>query len=161
MIIREATINDFENIWPLLEEVFSKGDTYTFDTNITKEEAKIEWMDKPNKTYIAIDDNEVLGTYFLKTNQQGPGSHVCNAGYIVSEKARGKGLGDKLCKHSLIEAKLLGYKAMQYNIVVSTNIGAIKLWQKNGFKIVGTLPKAYNHIELGYVDAFVMYKFLE
>jgi len=100
----------------------------------------------------------MLGTYYIKPNQPGRGSHVCNAGYIVSSEARGKGLGKELCLHSIEEAKKLGYKAMQFNIVVSTNEGAIKVWKKCGFKIIGTLPKVFNHKELGYVDAFVMFR---
>ena len=116
-------------------------------------------MDENTQTvYVAVEDGKILGTYYIKSNQPGHGSHVCNAGYIVSTEARGKGIGKTMCLHSLDEAKKLGYKAMQYNLVVSTNKGAVKLWESCGFKIVGTLPKVFNHKELGFVDAFVMFK---
>ncbi len=114
----------------------------------------------PRKTFVAEENDEILGTYYIKTNQTGPGSHVCNCGYMVSSKARGKGLVTAMCEHSQQIAKELGYKAMQYNSVASTNEGTVRLWIKLGFETVGTLPKAFNHPLKGYVDALVMYKWL-
>ena len=102
-----------------------------------------------------------MGTYYIKANQPGLGSHVCNCGYMVCADARGKGIGRAMCEHSLVEARKLGFKAMQYNLVVSTNRGAIKLWQDLGFDIIGTLPGAFEHRHKGFVDAFVMYQWID
>ena len=111
-------------------------------------------------TYVAVADGEILGTYYIKPNQPRLGSHVCNAGYMVSAKARGKGIGRSMCAHSLKEAVKLGFKAMQYNLVAATNVHAIQLWKDMGFEIIGTLPKAFNHKTKGLVDAYVMYQLL-
>ena len=105
-----------------------------------------------------MGDGHILGTYYLKTNQVGPGSHVCNCGYMVSSKARGKGLATAMCQHSQKQAIKLGYKAMQFNFVASSNEGAIRLWNKLGFNTVGHLSKAFHHPNKGYVDALIMYK---
>ena len=158
MHIRKASKSDFEFIHPLLIEVFSKGDSYVFSNDIPKTEIYNIWMKNTQRVYVAVVDEKIQGTYYIKPNQPGRGAHVCNAGYIVSSEARGKGIGKLMCLHSIIESKKLGYSAMQYNLVVSTNVGAIKVWRDCGFEIVGTLPNAFNHKELGYVDAFVMFK---
>ncbi len=161
MTIREATREDFEQIWPLFHEIVAAGETYAYPQDITREEALKIWMDAPRKTYVFEDGGQVLGTYFIKTNQAGPGDHVCNCGYMVSSAARGRGLATAMCEHSQDMARELGYKAMQFNCVVSTNEGAVRLWNKLGFATVGRLPKAFRHPSKGYVDALVMYKWLE
>ena len=119
------------------------------------------WIDSPRKTYIFEEGGKILGTYYIKNNQDGPGDHVCNCGYMVSSLARRRGLGTAMCEHSQEIARELGYKAMQFNLVVSSNAGAVRLWSKLGFATVGRLPKAFRHPSKGYVDAFVMYKWLE
>lgn len=159
--IKLAQNDGFEAIWPVMHEVLRTGDTYPFAPETTREEAFQIWMKKPQATYVAYLDDEIVGTYYIKANQPGLGSHVCNAGYMVRAGARGKGIGKAMCKHSLGEARKLGFKAMQYNLVVSTNTGAVKLWQDMGFEIIGTLSKAFNHREKGFVDAFVMYQWLD
>lgn len=161
MIIREAVDKDFGNIWPIFHDIASAGETYTYPVDISKDEAEKLWMNLPRKTFIVVDNNEVLGTYYIKTNQPGPGSHVCNCGYMVSSQARGKGIATMMCVHSQKIALDLGYKAMQFNFVASSNTGAIRLWNKLGFKTVGTLPKAFDHPKLSYIDALVIYKWLE
>ncbi|MCP4417377.1 MAG: GNAT family N-acetyltransferase [Chloroflexi bacterium] len=160
MIIREATGQDFGAIWPIFHEIVAAAETYAYSTETTKEEAKKIWLHKPRKTFVVAEDRQILGTYFIKTNQAGPGSHVCNCGYMVSSKARGKGLATAMCEHSQKIAVELGYKAMQFNFVASSNEGAIRLWHKLGFETVGRLPKAFKHPIKGYVDALVMYKWL-
>ena len=161
MNIREATETDFGAIWPIFNEIVSAGETYAYPPNTTKEEAKKLWLNAPRKTYIYEEDAVILGTYYIKTNHPGPGSHVCNCGYMVSSKARGRGLATAMCEHSQKVAIELGYKAMQFNFVASSNEGAVRLWHKLGFETVGRLPKAFNHPTRGYVDAFVMYKWLQ
>jgi len=160
MNIREAKIDDFHRIWPIFHEVVKTGETYAYPQEATKEQALKIWLDAPRKTYIFEGNGQVLGTYYLKTNQAGPGSHVCNCGYMVPSEARGRGLATTMCEHSQKVAKELGYKAMQFNFVASSNEGAIRLWDKLGFETVGRLPKAFNHPTKGYIDALVMYKWL-
>lgn len=161
MKIREATREDFDAIWPIFHEIVSRADTYGYATDTTKEQAFRLWMEMPRLTVVAEEDGQVLGSYYLKTNQGGPGDHVCNCGYMVSSSARGRGVATAMCQHSQRIAKALGYKAMQFNFVASTNAGAVKLWTKLGFETVGRLPKAFRHPAQGYVDALVMYKWLE
>ena len=160
MNIREATEKDFDEIWPIFHEIVSAGETYAYSQDTTKEQALNIWLKVPRKTFVFEENGKILGTYYLKTNQAGPGSHVCNCGYMVSSQARGKGLATSMCKHSQEIAKELGYKAMQFNFVASSNEGAVRLWTKLGFEIVGNFPKAFNHPVNGYVDALVMYKWL-
>ncbi len=161
MHIREAFAEDFDEIWPIFHAIVSAGQTYTYDQNTTKEQALKIWIEAPRKTYVATEGRHILGTYYLKTNQAGPGNHVCNCGYMVSAHAGGKGLATAMCQHSQEQALKLGYKAMQFNFVVSTNKGAVGLWEKLGFNIVGQLPNAFNHPDKGYVGVFIMYKWLE
>lgn len=161
MIIREAAEQDFEAIWPIFREIVAAGETYAYPRDTTKEEALEIWLHTPRQTFVAVADNQILGTYYIKTNQPGPGSHVCNCGYMVSAHARGKGVATAMCEHSQKIAVELGYKAMQFNFVAATNEGAVKLWHKLGFETVGCLPQAFNHPSKGYVDALVMYKWLQ
>ncbi len=161
LTIREAGEEDFSEIWPIFEEVAKGGDTYAYPVDTSREEAQRLWMEQPRKTYVAEVDGVIVGTYYLKTNAGGNGSHVCNCGYMVSSRARGMGLATKMCLHSQEVALELGYKAMQFNLVVATNTIAVKLWSKLGFATVGRLPQAFKHPEQGYVDALLMYKWLE
>jgi ribosomal protein S18 acetylase RimI-like enzyme len=165
----QATINirpfqdsDWFPTWRIIEPVFRAGETYTFSPDITEDEAHHAWVEVPSATFVAMGSKDVLlGTYFIKPNQPGLGSHVCNCGYIVSRNARGKGIASAMCEHSQREALRRGFRAMQFNFVVSTNEGAVRLWKRHGFEVVGTLPKAFRHPKHGFVDAFVMYKRLE
>ena len=161
MQIREATEADFEKIWPIFHQIASAGDTYAYPREVTKSEGKRLWMELPRKTYVAEKGEGILGTYYIKTNQAGPGNHVCNCGYMVPSSSRGKGVATAMCEHSQKVAVELGYEAMQFNFVASTNEGAVRLWRKLGFEIVGRLPKAFNHPSKGYVEALVMYKWLK
>ncbi len=160
MDIREAKESDFDGIWPIFFEVASAGDTYAYPQDTSQDEAKRLWMQLPRKTYIAEEDGQVLGTYYIKTNHAGPGGHVCNCGYMVSPSARGRGLATLMCEHSQKVATELGYKAMQFNLVATSNKGAVRLWNRLGYDTVGRLPKAFMHPTQGFVDALVMYKWL-
>ena len=160
--IRGYKDEDWNDLWPILKNVFRKGETYPFSSEITEKESHDVWIVKPKATFIALNENhEIVGTYYIKPNQPGLGSHVCNCGYIVPEISRGRGVGKIMCNHSQEEAKKLGFGSMQFNLVVSTNESAINLWKRLGFQVIGELPDAFQHKKLGYVDALVMYKKLK
>jgi ribosomal protein S18 acetylase RimI-like enzyme len=159
--IREAVGEDFDQIWPIFHEIAAGGETYAYPRDISKKRAREVWLEAPRKAYVVEEDGQILGTYYIRTNQSGPGDHVCNCGYMVSSAARGRGLATAMCKHSQEIARELGYKAMQFNLVASSNAGAVRLWNRLGFATVGRVPKAFHHASEGYVDALVMYKWLE
>lgn len=160
MIVRPCEPGDWPSVWAILEPIFRSGETYAVPRDISSDGARSLWLDPAKRTFVAQDppSGGLLGTYFLKPNAAGPGSHVCNCGYAVAADARGRGVASALCQHSQEEAQRLGFRAMQFNLVVSSNEGAVRLWQKLGFAIVGRLPGAFRHPSLGFVDAFVMYK---
>jgi len=159
MIIRRATDADWPAIWVILEPVFRAGTTYAVDRDITQDAAKALWMDAPAATFVA-DDGEILGTFYIKTNHSGGASHICNCGYVTAAAAQGRGVARAMCDYSQDAARALGYRAMQFNLVLASNVGAVALWQKLGFDIVGTLPAAFEHPAQGAVDAHVMWKTL-
>lgn len=158
MHIRQATEADFEPIWAIFKAVIKTGDTYTFSPTTPKEDLKKHWFADYMNTFVAEESNKVLGTYIIKPNQIDLGNHIANCGYMVHPNEQGKGIGQKLCEHSIYFAKERGYIGIQFNIVVSTNIGAVKLWEKLGFSIIGTTPKGFRHAQLGFVDTFIMFK---
>ena len=157
--IRLFQESDWPAVWQVIEPVFRAGETYPFSRDISEEEAHKLWVSIPKATYVAVDQGEtILGTYYIKPNQHGLGDHICNCGYIVSENARGQGIASQICEHSQQEAVTQGFRAMQFNFVVSTNESAVHLWKKLGFNVIGTVPEAFRHPRHGYVDAFIMYK---
>jgi len=159
--IRRCEEADWLAVWPLLRATFEAGDTYAFSPQSTEAEIHAAWMEAPRATYVVREGGgAVLGTYFIKPNQPGLGAHVCNCGYVVAPEAQGQGLASAMCKHSQREALAMGFLAMQFNLVVSTNERAVRLWKRLGFEVVGILPKAFRHVRLGMVDAFVMFKTL-
>lgn len=158
MIIRKATAEDLDAVWEIFKEVIKPGDTYVFSPDTPKVDLPKHWFAPYMHTYVAEVDNEILGTYIIKPNQIDLGSHVANGSYMVHPKAHGQGVGKKLWEHSLEEVRSLGFKAMQFNIVVSTNTPAVNLWKKAGFEIIGTIPEGFNHAEKGLVDAYIMYR---
>lgn len=162
MQLRSFEPSDWPQVWSILEPVFRAGETYAFPVDITETQARQAWTDRPERVFVAVEETggRVLGTYYLMPNQAGPGSHVCNCGYVVAEAARGRGVASEMCEHSQAEAREGGYRAMQYNLVAASNAGAVRLWMKHGFEVVGTLPGAFKHPTLGFVDAHVMYKTL-
>lgn len=154
----EITEAHWPAVWGIIEPVFRAGETYPYAMDISEAEAKEKWINQPKATYVATKNGEVLGTFYIKPNQPTLGAHVCNCGYVVGEAARGQGVAAQMCAFSQEEAVRLGFSAMQYNLVVATNTGAVALWQRQGFQVVGNLPKAFKHAKLGLVDALVMYK---
>ena len=158
--IRAATEADHDAIWDIFHAILVKGDTYAFEPEMSRQEALAYWVRADTRTYVAENDGRVLGTYILKPNQAAAGSHVANAAFMVASAARGLQVGRKMGEHCLAEARRLGFRAMQFNFVVSTNTAAIHLWHRLGFKITGTLPGAFRHPEKGYVDVYVMFRSL-
>lgn len=158
--IRSATAHDHEAIWKIFNAVVAPGDTYCFDPATGRDEALAYWLAPANRCFVAESDGNVAGTYILKANHAGLGSHVANAGFMVAPDARGAGVGRSMGAHALREARRLGFRAMQFNFVVSTNEPAVRLWQALGFRIVGTLPGAFRHAQKGFVDAYVMFRSL-
>lgn len=157
--IRPCQPADWPLIWPMLHETFRAGDTYAFAPQSTEAEIHRAWVEAPTATFVAVgDDGRIVGTYYIKPNQPGLGAHVCNCGYVVAPEAQGRGIAAAMCEHSQREAASLGFRAMQFNLVVVTNERAIRLWQRLGYAVVGTLPGAFHHQARGYVDALVMYK---
>ena len=159
MLIREYIESDWPKLWSIIEPVFRAGETYAFSPDIDEVGAKKVWIESAQKTFVAVNSHEVIeGTYYIKPNQPGLGSHVSNCGYIVSEASRGKGIASLMCEHSQKVALDMGFTAMQYNLVVSTNTSAINLWKKHGFSIIATLPHAYKSLTRGFVDAYILFK---
>jgi ribosomal protein S18 acetylase RimI-like enzyme len=160
MVIRPYSPDDWDRVWAILEPVFRAGDTYAIAQDISAADAKDAWTHAAKQVFVAIDEStgQFLGTYYLRPNFDGPASHICNCGYVVAERARGRGVAARMCQHSQEEAIARGYRAMQFNLVVSTNHPAVHLWKKMGFTIVGTVPGAFRHPRQGFVDAHIMYK---
>jgi ribosomal protein S18 acetylase RimI-like enzyme len=162
VVIRPCGSRDWPQVWKILAPVFRAGETYAFPRDISEDDARKAWTDPPKEAFVAVDeaDGEILGTFYLRPNQEGPGSHVCNCGYVTAESARGRGVASRMCEHSQAIAAERGFRAMQFNLVAASNEGAVRLWKKLDFEIVGTLPAAFRHPRLGLVDAHVMYKSL-
>jgi RimJ/RimL family protein N-acetyltransferase len=157
--VRRLQLDDWPSVWRILRATFEAGDTYVFAPDSSEAEIRRIWVDMPSATYVACDtDGRIHGTYYIKPNQPGLGSHVCNCGYVVAAEAQGQGIASLMCEHSQQEARSMGFRAMQFNLVVSTNERAVRLWQRMGFTVAGVLPGAFRHARLGYVDALVMYK---
>jgi len=156
--IRAAIESDKTAIWNIINAVISTGETYVFDPETPRDEMLDYWFAPDKHVYVAEQDGEIVGTFWLKPNYPGLGSHVCNAAYMVSPEASGKGIGRQLAEFSLDEARRLGFKAMQFNFVVKSNTAAVRLWQSIGMEIIGEIPDAFDHRELGLTNAYVMYR---
>lgn len=156
--IRETVESDRGAIWEIFREVIVAGETYPLDQNSSREDALAYWFQRSAHVFVAESDGKVIGSYTLHANQASGGAHVANAGFIVAKSARGQGIGRALGEHCLNEARRLGFRAMQFNFVVSSNESAVRLWQGLGMKIVGTLPGAFRHPTRGYVDVYVMFQ---
>jgi len=161
MLIRPATDRDADAIWKILEPVIRAGETYALPRDMRREAALAYWRADDRETLVAEDAGEIVGTYYIRANQPGGGSHVANCGYVTAPWAGSRGVARAMCEHSLTLAKERGFRAMQFNFVVATNERAVRLWQSLGFEIVGRLPGAFRHPNEGYVDALVMYRGLD
>ena len=161
MRIRPATEADWPDIWTVLEPVIRAAEAYALPCDMNETAARAYWTAPDHQVFVAeLEDGRLAGSYYLRPNQRGGGGHVCNCGYVTAADLRGRGVARAMCAHSIATATGLGYRAMQFNFVVSTNERAVELWRRCGFEIVGTLPSAFHHPRLGYVDAFVMWRSL-
>lgn len=157
-MIRTATPADRDAIWKILEPVIRAGETYALPRDMNREDALKYWHSPEHEVFVSEEGGEIFGTYYLRANQKGGGAHVANCGYMTAPWASGRGIARAMCQHSLNQAKARGFRAMQFNLVVSSNERAVRLWQNLGFEIVGRLPGAFLHPTLGAVDAYVMYR---
>jgi len=158
MLIRLAATEDASAVWAIMEPIIRAGETYSLPREMSKEDALAYWLSAEREVFVAEDNGEIVGTYGLQANQKGGGAHVANCGYMTAVSATGRGVARAMCAHSLDRARERGFRAMQFNFVISTNQRAVRLWQSFGFEIVGRLPGAFEHPTLGYVDAFIMYR---
>ena len=160
LVIRAAADADFPGIWAIFQQVIAAGDTYAYAATTTRREARRLWTEAPADAFVAEDAGRIVGTYTLRPVQPGLGDHIANCGYMTHREARGRGIGDALCVHSMATARERGFTAMQFNFVVASNAGAIRLWQKHGFAILGRIPGAFRHSELGMTDILIMHRTL-
>ncbi len=160
MLIRPAQPHDHEAIWRALEPVIRAGETYALARQMSEADAILYWTGPDRETFVAEAEGRLLGTYYLRANQRGGGAHVANCGYVTARDATGRGVARRMCEHSVHRARERGFKAMQFNLVVSTNERAIGLWESLAFETVGRLPGAFLHPRFGYVDALVMFRTL-
>lgn len=158
VIIRPAQDADHDAIWSILELIYRAGETYCIPRDISRDEALVDWFMRPFTVFVAVVDDQILGTSHIGANRPGGGSHVANASFATHPEARGKGIARALAEHAKSWAREQGFTAMQFNFVVSTNQDAVHLWQKVGFEIVGRLPGAFLHPQQGPVDALVMFQ---
>lgn len=157
-MIRPAAPDDGAALWAILEPVIRAGETYALDRDLSLDAALAYWLGADRATFVAAVEGRILGTYYLRANQAGGGAHVANCGYATLPEARGRGIARAMAEHSFVEARARGFTAMQFNFVMSSNVGAVRLWQSLGFKMVGRLPDAFAHPALGLVDALVLYR---
>jgi L-amino acid N-acyltransferase YncA len=156
--IRLAISDDWPMIWKIFRSVVQRGDTYAFSPDLDEQSGLKSWYSAGAKVFVAEANGTVVGTFFIKPNQPGLGSHVANAGFMVDPEAHRGGIGRTMAEYALVWAKEQGYHAMQFNFVVSTNLGAVALWKKLGFITIGTVPKGFRHVQQGYVDVYIMHR---
>lgn len=160
LLIRSMREGDEEGIWSVIAPTIRTGETFMLPRDMGRSAALAYWAGPRHEVFVAEQAGRVVGTYYLHANQQGGGAHVANCGYATAVDATGRGIARAMCAHSLSRAKARGFRSMQFNCVISTNERAVRLWQSHGFEIVGRLPGAFAHPELGFVDALVMYRML-
>ncbi len=161
LIVAEQTDADWPDVWWVLEPALRAGESYPLPRDVTESAAKRYWIKTDGYNAVARDDEgEIIGVYFLRPDQGGPGDHICNAGYVIAQEARGRGHASVLCFQSQDQARRMGFRGMKFNLVVATNLAAIKAWNRAGMEIIGTVPGAFRHPSRGFVDAHVMFKAL-
>lgn len=158
--IRPARPEDADPIWAILEPTIRAGETYALPRDGSREAMLTYWFAPGNRVFVAEQAGAVFGTYALRANQPGGGSHVANAGFMTRPDATGRGIARAMGAHALTEARDAGFLAMQFNFVVATNDRAVALWRSFGFAEVGRLPAVFRHPTFGLVDAMIMHRTL-
>jgi len=158
MQIREATDDDWDQIWPFFQQIVLDGETYAYPDDLTSESARELWFEHGGHVVAAVDRLKVLGTAKTGPNRPGRGRHVSTASFMVSPAAAGKGVGRALGEYVLGWARDAGFRSMQFNAVVETNTAAVRLWRSLGFEVIGTVPEAFDSRRHGYVGLHVMYR---
>ena len=159
--IRPSQAADHDQIWCILKPIFRAGETYSIDPEISREDAIAYWTGGSHTAFVAEDQGDILGTYYIRPNQGGHGAHICNCGYMTAPAAQGKGIARAMLEHSLVEAPKMSFRAMQYNFVLANNARALDIWKRYGFEEIGRIPQAFDHPKDGFVDAFILYKLLD
>jgi L-amino acid N-acyltransferase YncA len=159
MLIREATSEDWPAIWPFFQDIVAAGETFTYPVELGREQGQGWWLlGEPDRTVVAVDEaGSVLGTAKMNRNHMGNGSHIASASYMVAPEHSGRGVGRALCEYTVDWARTAGYRAMQFNAVVETNIHAVRLYRSLGFEVIGTLPEGFNHPTEGFVGLHIMH----
>ncbi|MCB0632615.1 MAG: GNAT family N-acetyltransferase [Saprospiraceae bacterium] len=160
IVVRPASKSDLDTVWQMWKEVMDQKIYFPYDASYSRAQIEAVWINLDNPVYVAELDGRIAGAYILRPNQPAYGSHIANGAYMVSGSARGNGIGSVLCNHSIQTAKQLGYRGMQFNLVVSTNAAAIRVWKAHGFEIIGTVPGGFFQEDLGYVDAHIFFRSL-
>ena len=161
MNVTQQTDDDWPEVWSVLAPAFGAGTSYPLPRDVSEDAARDYWIKNDGFNAVARDDNGViLGVYYLRPDQGGPGSHICNAGYVVAEAARGKGVATAMCVESQARAREMGFRGMKFNLVVANNAAAIKAWDRAGMAVIGTIPGGFQLPDGAFVDAYIMYKSL-
>jgi len=158
VIIRRAGDQDRHGIWSILEPVIRAADTYALPADMDESSAIKYWVGNDRQTFVAEEDGHVVGTYYMRANQMGGGAHVANCGYATAAGRVGRGIAGRMCEHSIQQAGRCGFTGMQFNFVVSSNVRAIALWTRLGFRCVGRVPDAFRHADGRFSDALTMYR---
>jgi len=157
-LVRPIEDRDWERVFEIFRATVAEGETFAYPENLTSEDARSLWIEgPPGETVVALRDGDILGTAKFGPNRPARGSHVSTASFMVSAEARGSGVGRAMCEYVIARARSLGYAAMQFNAVVSTNVHAIELYRELGFVTIGTVPGAFDHATMGRVGLDVMY----
>lgn len=161
LLVSKQKETDWPQLWRVLGPAFRAWESYPLPRDVSEEEAKRYWIKTDGYNAVARDETgAIVGVYYLRPDQGGPGAHICNAGYVITEAARGRGLATALCLQSQEQARAMGFRGMKFNLVVSTNIAAVKAWKRAGMEIIGTVPGAFRHPAQGFVDAYIMFRAL-
>jgi GNAT superfamily N-acetyltransferase len=158
MEIRPAREGDWPLIHPFFAAIVAEGHTYAYPDGLSLEQARPLWMEEPpGRTVVAVDGPTVLGSAKMGPNRPGRGAHIATGSFMIDPRQQGRGVGRALGEYVVSWARETGYRGIQFNAVVETNDAAVRLWQSLGFRILTTVPGAFDHAEHGYVGLHVMF----
>lgn len=158
LTIRHLSENEFDLVWPIFSAVIREGKTYSYDPALTLEQGRAIWFSPEKTPFVALEHDRPVGTFYLRANQLGLGNHIANGGFMVAQGECGKGIGTAMAQRMVEEARKAGYYGMQFNFIVADNERSLRIWNRLGFDIVGTVPDAFRHSEKGYMPVHVLYK---